>query len=281
MIPVLSVENMRRSDAYTISHLLSSRELMFRAGKSVFQSCKWQGDICIVCGSGNNAGDGYVLACLLAENGLNPHLLLLNEDFSPDGRYYFDKCRRLGVSYSIYDGEDIDADFIVDCLFGTGFHGHAEGRAADFISTINKSDAFTVSVDINSGLGGNTGRGDPVVKSDLTVSIGSYQPGHFIGLANEFMKHRVNCDIGIKPVETPYELYLDPSATAVDILKTEISSGRVQLVSQDELLQFGFESDPPQAVRRAAQNSGVTTLVRDGLYIISNGKNIQLVRTEI
>ena len=87
-----------------------------------------------------------------------------------------------------------------DCIFGTGFHGEVRGAAADAIRAINKSGAFVVSADINSGLDGDTGEGGLCVVSSLTVSIGFYQPGHFRGRAPEVIGRLVNCDIGILPL---------------------------------------------------------------------------------
>jgi len=68
----ISVEQMRRSDAYTIEHLVPSKELMYRAAMGVFESYKeWQGkEIAIVVGGGNNGGDGYALAGILKKQGL-------------------------------------------------------------------------------------------------------------------------------------------------------------------------------------------------------------------
>ena len=174
---ILSVENMRESDKYTIENKVSSKELMFRAGKGIFESVNWNGNVCIVCGSGNNAGDGYVIATLLFEIGILPKIILLKDKFSANGRYYFDKCLSLGIPYSIYNGEKFENfDIIVDCIFGTGFKGEVKGEAKEIINTINESGAYIVSVDINSGLNGDNGLGDTVVKSDLTVSVGSFQP---------------------------------------------------------------------------------------------------------
>ena len=67
MITVLSVENMRRSDALTVAAGTPGRELMLRAGKAIFGCAEWKAPVAVVCGSGNNAGDGYVLAKLLRE----------------------------------------------------------------------------------------------------------------------------------------------------------------------------------------------------------------------
>ena len=82
MIKVLSVENMRKSDAYTIENYISSKELMYKAGVGVFKSVKWKGSVAVVCGSGNNAGDGYVIASLLHENNIPCTIFLIKEKFS-------------------------------------------------------------------------------------------------------------------------------------------------------------------------------------------------------
>ena len=66
------------------------------------------------------------------------------------------------------------------------------------INTAGSSGTFVVSADINSGLNGDTGEGTLFVKSDLTVSIGEFKYGHFIGQADEAMKDKVNVDIGIQ-----------------------------------------------------------------------------------
>ena len=63
-----------------------------------------------------------------------------------------------------------------------------------------------MSADINSGLNGDTGLGDLYVRSDLTVSIGTFKYGHFLGNAKEAMKDKINCDIGIKIIGETREL---------------------------------------------------------------------------
>ena len=72
MIPILSVENMRKSDAATIAGGIPGRELMLRAGRGVVGAMEEEAcsmPAAVVCGSGNNAGDGYVIAKLLREKG--------------------------------------------------------------------------------------------------------------------------------------------------------------------------------------------------------------------
>lgn len=244
MKEVFSVELMRNSDAATIKGGVPGAELMMRAAKGIYEAVKkehgWKCPVLIVCGSGNNAGDGYALALLLKEAGVKCKLLLTSERFSEDGRFYFDKCMEEGIEWrkhacsksckesdalqstdvdskmmhpinSFLQGYDADQDYIiVDCLYGTGFHGEVKEPIAGLIADINKArenGAYVVSVDINSGLNGNNGLCGHVVISDLTVSVGSFQPGHFLNSAKDVMKKKVNCPIGIEAIDKPYMLW--------------------------------------------------------------------------
>lgn len=213
MKEILSVENMRQSDAHTIATEVPSPRLMYRAGKAVADSVKWRAPVGIVCGVGNNAGDGYVIALELQKRGIECTLLLLEERFSPDGRFYFDKCAEEGIPYEIYtDNTDLSCfSTLVDCIFGTGFKGEARGLAKTVIEKYNSSSAYKVSVDINSGMNGDTGMGETIALSDLTCSIGSLKPGHFLNKAKDVIKDKINLDIGIKPINEPYYLY-EPSS---------------------------------------------------------------------
>ncbi len=204
---------MRKSDAHTIATEVPSLELMYRAGKAVADSVEWRAPVGILCGIGNNAGDGYVIALELKNRNIDCTLLLLEERFSPDGKHYFDKCVKQSIPYEICT-EDTDLSrfsTLVDCIFGTGFKGEARGLAKTVIEKYNASSAYKISVDINSGMNGDTGMGETIALSDLTCSIGSFKPGHFLNKAKDVIKDKVNLDIGIKPIEEPYYLY-EPSA---------------------------------------------------------------------
>ena len=203
MIPILTVRTMRESDARTIADGTPGRELMLRAGKAIFERVRWKPPVAIVCGSGNNAGDGYVLASLLREAGAACEVILLSDRVSADGEHYLNRCREAGVPVRAWEPGMALTGYctVVDCIFGTGFHGAAEGIAAEAIARINESGAYVVSVDINSGLNGDSGLAETCVRSDLTVSVGSFQPGHFLNMAKDVMKEKVNCDIGITPID--------------------------------------------------------------------------------
>lgn len=199
MQSITTVRVMRESDAETIRRGTSGRELMRRAGEGIYHSYPWRGKTAIVCGSGNNAGDGYVLASLLHRAGIACELILLEDRFSEDGAYYYGKCKEIGVKTSFFDETTSFADCteIVDCIFGTGFRGEVCGVAAEAITRINESGATVISVDINSGLGGDNGCARLCVKSDLTISIGFLQPGHLLGRAKDVIGRLINLDIGI------------------------------------------------------------------------------------
>ena len=206
IMTTLTVEQMRQADQYTISKGTPSKELMRRAAQGVFDSFDgWEGKrALIVCGSGNNGGDGYALAGIMKPRGLDVSLLRVSDKFSEDGLYYYQKCRAAGVPDYFYGKDPLrfeDYDVIVDCILGTGFKGVPREPIAEVIQKINTArshGAYVISVDINSGMNGDTGEAQIAVVSDLTVSIGYYKTGFFKGRAGELIKELVNVDIGIE-----------------------------------------------------------------------------------
>lgn len=204
MKEVVSVSVMRESDKYTIEHKTDSLTLMKRAGEALYGAYDFKGRTAIVCGKGNNAGDGYVLASMLKEK---CHVFLLGEKFSEDGRYYFDECVKLGVKYSYFDKNTNFEEFdtIVDCIFGTGFRGDVTGMEKTAVDKINASGKFVISCDIPSGLNGDTGKGYSVV-SDMTVSVGTLKTGLILNDAKDRIKRLVNCPIGIDITGEKYYL---------------------------------------------------------------------------
>ena len=129
MINVTSVENMKKSDAKT-TESIPAVELMARAAKGILDAMKaecFRAPVAVVCGVGNNAGDGFALAELLSDAGVDCTVFLLSDRFSESGRYYFDRCEKKGVKVS----ETLDlAGFgtVVDCIFGVGLRGERVER---------------------------------------------------------------------------------------------------------------------------------------------------------
>ncbi|MCH5297565.1 MAG: NAD(P)H-hydrate epimerase [Ruminococcus sp.] len=204
---VVSVENMRKSDAKTIADHTTSAELMHRAAQGIFNAVKFTGKVAIVCGKGNNGGDGYALACILCKNGITPTIVRASDGFSKDGLYYYQSAKSLGALEESLDiiGNFSGYDIVVDCLLGTGFSGEVTGSIKDAIEQINASTAYIISADINSGINGDTGVADIAVNSDLTVSIGAYKTGLFLNDAPYYIDAMVNADIGIDLVSEEYK----------------------------------------------------------------------------
>ena len=202
METVLSVAEMRAADAYTIAHFTPGRELMRRAAQGVYRTADWRGRVAILAGGGNNGGDGYALAGILAGNGLLPDVFAVSEKLSEDGRFFREEALAYGVRILPFTEETtlVGYDMLVDCILGTGFHGEVLGPARTAILRINEAKekgAFVVAVDINSGMNGDTGEAELAVRSDLTVSIGFYKTGLLTPAAALHIGKLTNADIGI------------------------------------------------------------------------------------
>ena len=194
----ISVGNMRESDRRTIEKYVSGRTLMYRAAMGVYSAVNWHGEVVIAVGGGNNGGDGYALACILKRNNYTCRIVKLSEKLTDDSGYYAKQVESLGISSEAYaSGAFADADIIVDCLLGTGFRGTLREPWQSAVQEINSSKAEVVSVDINSGMNGDTGEAETAVQSDITVTIGYVKRGLVSPNAARYMKKLVVADIGI------------------------------------------------------------------------------------
>lgn len=198
MIPVISVANMRDSDAHTIADFVPGLELMHRAAMGVFRAVSWKGSAAILVGSGNNGGDGFALACILKDHGYDCTLFTLSQRLSPDSAWYAEKAKAAEIPIIPFKKGCLENfSIVVDCLLGTGFSGPLRDSYREAIREINDSSAFTVSVDINSGMNGDTGEAELAVYSDLTVTIGYVKQGLVAESAGKYIKRLVCADIGI------------------------------------------------------------------------------------
>ncbi|MBR5536486.1 MAG: NAD(P)H-hydrate epimerase [Clostridia bacterium] len=199
MLHCISVDNMRESDAMTIARFVPSLELMGRAARGVFAAHRWQGPVAILCGSGNNGGDGFALACLLKADDIPCAVFTLSEKQSADSAFYAQKATAMGVAITPFSPGCLKGfSTVVDCLLGTGFKGGLRDPYRQAIEAINASGAFVVSVDINSGLNGDTGECDLAVRSQLTVTVGFLKHGLLTENAGRYMDRLVCADIGIR-----------------------------------------------------------------------------------
>jgi hydroxyethylthiazole kinase-like uncharacterized protein yjeF len=136
-----------------------------------------------VCGKGNNGGDGLVAARHLDRAGVRTTVLLFGDGFGEPGRGNLGRLedssvRRRPFSRAAIAHELGRADVAVDAIFGTGFRGVPEGAHAEAIEAFNASGVPVASVDIPSGVSGETGSVEgAAVRADLTVTFGAVKPG--------------------------------------------------------------------------------------------------------
>lgn len=209
MEKVVSNMIMRQSDEKMIKSGISSIELIQRAAQAIFASYTWHNKIAIVCGKGNNGGDGIALALLLQDHGFDVCIILIEEHLSFSSSYYFSLAKDRNIPYFYFSPSiNLNFDIIVDAIFGTGFKGEVNGNYLLAIEKINNSKAHIISIDINSGLDGDSGMGDVIVKSDLTIAIGTFKYGHFLNKAKDYIKKLICVDIGIE-IEGRSSLIID------------------------------------------------------------------------
>ena len=187
--PLHDAESMRATDAWAIEDRgVPSLDLMETAGRAVAEAAvetAADGPARVVCGKGNNGGDGLVAARRLATTGFDVEVLLLWPAAELSGDAAENLARFDGPTHTVDPAALPDAlrgsGVIVDAVFGTGFSGVARDPAAAAIDAINAAGAPVVAADIASGIDASTGEVEgPVVDADLTVSFHAAKLGHRI-----------------------------------------------------------------------------------------------------
>lgn len=200
MLDCISVENMRLSDQQTVEQFVPSLELIRRAATGVFQAISWDGRVGILAGSGNNGADGFALAAILKSRNIDVTVFTMSQRLHQDCGYYARKAGAAGVHIQPFQAAQSllrGYDMIVDCLLGTGFQGELRDSYRSAIEEINASGAYVVSVDINSGLNGDTGEGAVAVCSDVTITVEFVKNGLVSENAAAYIKRLVCIKIGI------------------------------------------------------------------------------------
>jgi len=168
---------------------IPSYELMCRAGQSALECLgrHWPRavNLSIVCGAGNNAGDGYVLARLARAADVSVRVLSVvsAEKLTGDAlRAYEDFTAAGGAAEEFEAAQPLTGDVIVDALLGTGLDRDIEGRFAAAVTAINVSDAAVFALDIPSGLHADTGLPlGTAVKADVTMTFVGLKQGLYLG----------------------------------------------------------------------------------------------------
>ncbi len=201
LMNLLSVKEMYRADALAVSAGVPSRDLMEAAGRAVVREIRrrWSlRPVSVLCGPGNNGGDGFVAARLLDDAGWPVRLALMGKRENLKGDAAFNAGRWQGpveaLGPAVLDG----AGLVLDALFGAGLTRPMEGAAHDVIEAVNERGLNCISIDMPSGVDGDTGRVlGTAPRACLTVTFFRPKPGHFLFPGRPYIGELVIAGIGI------------------------------------------------------------------------------------
>ncbi|MCI7767086.1 MAG: NAD(P)H-hydrate dehydratase [Oscillospiraceae bacterium] len=205
---IATPEQMKMAEANAVSKGNSYLGLMENAGKSAAE------EICrnffsvngkralILCGKGNNGGDGFVIARLLNEKGISVTVSLA-ADMPEKGiaAEEFSKIKAIpDITIHPLSETDLDSDYdiIADCIFGTGFHGELPKNIAAALTKLSDKNAFKIAVDIPSGadsISGNCSKG--TFCADATITFGAVKAGMLHSPAKGHCGKIITAEIGI------------------------------------------------------------------------------------
>ncbi len=241
--PLYDASGMGAADRWAIEQEgVPSLELMEAAGRALAEvtaEAAGPGPIRVVCGKGNNGGDGLVAARHLVESGYQVEALMLwdPETLSPDAQVNF----RLLEGAEVLEGEGAlsrlpGSGAIIDAVLGTGFEGEPREPVSGAIEAINASGCEVVACDIPSGTNASTGEARLAVRAGRTVTFHGLKVGHVVAPAKHLCGEVTVADIGIPPGAPPGDAAGLIGAAVLDLLpprgqdSTKFSSGRVSVV---------------------------------------------------
>ena len=183
MLKILSATQIRALDAYTIEQgSITSIDLMERACRAFVNWFVEHFDnrysVGIICGTGNNGGDGLGVARMLNDLGFSVKVWVVRGSVpkTPDFKVNLERARRSRIEiFELVNESDErlfgDRDILVDAMFGSGLSRPLEGIYAKVVTCINRAEAKRVAIDIPSGLMADRPSKGPIVKADYTVSF--------------------------------------------------------------------------------------------------------------
>lgn len=202
MNELLSTGEMGAADRATIAAGKPGFALMQNAGRAVFEAAADMfgegGEALVVCGPGNNGGDGFIAASLLEQAGQEVSVSLLGdpERLGGDARLAFQKW-----GGELTPAQSLDPSrfaLIIDALLGAGLDRPVSGEFAELIGRINRSGVPVLSVDLPSGVRGDTGQVmGAAIRASRTVTFFRRKPGHLLMPGRQYCGEVTLADIGI------------------------------------------------------------------------------------
>lgn len=233
---LLSSDEMKLVEQYTAKFGLSYQRMMENAGAACTRNIRNILDkekanarnVVVVCGKGNNGGDGFVIARKFAENGYNVCVVLASGyPGSQEATYMYKLVLDLSIPTIWYDADKVKAlsvikkaDVIVDAVFGFSFYGTINEDLALLFAEMSKAEGCKFAVDLPSGVYCDSGYHDPACfRADYTIAISALKPAHIIHPAAECCGDIIIANIGIP--EDSYSLVRDSLYT---YNKTEVKN---------------------------------------------------------
>ncbi len=196
---LLTVAEMGRADALTIAGGISGETLMEAAGRAVAEAVIAHGpsgQVTVLCGPGNNGGDGFVAARILAEQGRTVRLALLGSRAALRGDTALNAERWQGPVEAMTTAVLGDSSCVIDAVFGAGLSRDVEGAAREVLGAIGNR--FCVAVDLPSGVRGDSGAIlGYAPRADRTVTFFRCKPGHLLYPGRDLCGKTKIADIGI------------------------------------------------------------------------------------
>lgn len=203
---ILTVAEMVVADRCAAEHSIASLALMEEAGRAVADAVhrRWpKANVAVLCGPGNNGGDGFCAARLLADKGHEVAVTLLGRRDALKGDAKAMAERWTGTVTPLAPVAFGGSDVVIDAMFGAGLSRPLDGEAKETAIALNRSGLPVVAVDVPSGLHGDTGKplGDLCVRAAATVTFFRKKPAHVLVPGRYFCGEVTVADIGI-PEET-------------------------------------------------------------------------------
>lgn len=189
-----------------LSGIFSFVDLMYKAGNGAADKICELVDVkdkkvTVVCGKGNNGGDGLVIAYRLSCMGAEVSMCFPYGKPDTDTASHF---LNLVENLPIVTGFSDDTDILIDALFGIGFNRDPDQKVTDIINSMNMCDAVKVAVDVPSGIDCNSGNVNKAFRADYTLTFIALKPCFLLPEASEYCGEYHVIDIGVEPSDYAY-----------------------------------------------------------------------------
>lgn len=210
---IVTAEQMKSAERYMIDELgLPSVVLMEKAAERVFEVasevCEEIFDererACVLCGCGNNGGDGLAVARMMLQRGIDVSVCIVGDESHATDEFLLQKSIYEKLGGCIDEEPDYEATLVIDAMLGIGIKGEVRGRYLEVIDELNATHEdignIVIAVDIPSGINADTGVAmGAAVTADYTVCLGCYKSGLFLSDGPSHVGKSVCFDIGIEP----------------------------------------------------------------------------------